>query len=289
MGDIDILDIYEKFANFFELTISSNGEIYEFDFTPGQVISEDEWKHSILYLGKRYSCKSADNARRTDLDSEILRRFISKAFSNALREKGYWFRGKYVAFLPTQEITQPHRDIFRMYDGFTHRILNLTDHFLLCIDPHLALRFIARVDQLVQMGINPNHMSDFSVSYKKEGEKRIDGYLLETIRNPSGLACRVRTYREDDESVSEETVDASITVPEPKPELIQKFLQDLRSNFDVVSFQRKFSFLDSKTPSRDRFAKTLEIVNNLSKLGIFPLQFGDFKVQLSTTPLIVKV
>jgi hypothetical protein len=291
LSGIDILDIYEKFANFFELTLSNKGMIYEHDYTQDQVLPESEWAHSILYLGKRYSWQSEAHARQVDADAEILHRFISKAFSSALRERGYWFRGKYISFLPKKEIEQqPHRDIFRMYDGFSHRIIVLSEQFVLCIDPHLALRFIARVDELMAMGLSLDKLSDFSVSYKKEGERRIDGYLIETTTNTARKAlCRVKSYREDDKNISEELVDASIVTPEAKPELIQKFLQDLGSNFDVVAFQRKFSFLDSRTPSRDRFAKTLEIVSNLRQDGIFPLRFGGFLVELSPNPLIVKV
>jgi hypothetical protein len=55
LSGIDIFDIYEKFANFFELTISSKGKIYEHDYVLGQVLPESEWAHSIVYLGKRYS------------------------------------------------------------------------------------------------------------------------------------------------------------------------------------------------------------------------------------------
>jgi hypothetical protein len=291
LSGIDILDIYEKFANFFELTISSKGKIYERDYVLGQVLPESEWAHSIIYLGKRYSWQSSPQGREVVPDLEILRRFISKAFSSALREHGYWFRGKYIAFLPKKEIEQqPHRDIFRMYDGFAYRIVVLGDHFTICIDPHLALRFLAKVDRLIIMGLGLDKLSDFSVSYKKEGERRIDGYLLETTLTGAGKSmCRIKAYREEDKEIREELVDSSIITPEARPELIQKLLQELGSNFDVISFQRKFSFLDSRTPSRDRFAKTLEIVSSLLNGGVFPLQFGGFQATLAPNPLVVKV
>ncbi|MGB9614052.1 MAG: hypothetical protein ACPL3B_00925, partial [Fervidobacterium sp.] len=113
---------------------------------------------------------------------------------------------------------------------------------------------------------------------------RVDGYLIETIAERECFLCKVKNYRE----FEEEILSADIVFPEPKPELIQHLLVLLNRNFDLIAKQRELSFLNSKTASKDRFYKTLEIVNML-KEKIFPISFGDWKIDLETTPIVVKL
>jgi len=56
----------------------------------------------------------------------------------------------------------------------------------------------------------------------------------------------------------------------------------------LIAKQRELSFLDSKTASKDRFRKTLKIVNALKK-NVFPLNFGDWEINLETTPIVIKL
>ena len=65
-------------------------------------------------------------------------------------------------------------------------------------------------------------------------------------------------------------------------------LNELGMDFDVISLQRKLSFLDSRTASKDRLIRTLEIIKRL-KQEIFPLEFGEFKIALEDSPMVVKL
>jgi len=63
-------------------------------------------------------------------------------------------------------------------------------------------------------------------------------------------------------------------------------LDALNRKFNVISLQRQYSFLNSKTASLERLKKTLEIITRIQE--IFPLEFGGFKVTLESEPARIK-
>lgn len=147
----------------------------------------------------------------------------------------------------------------------------------------------ANVHYLLGKGIVPEKLSGFSVRFKNESEYFIDGFLVATIQDASvqgnpeaSYLCQIKSYRD----FKEETVIASKVFPESRPEVLQSLLDAMSRKFNIVSLQRQYSFLNSRTASIDRLKKTLEIVKQLQE--IFPLNFGDFSISLEVEPARVK-
>lgn len=277
--------LYHKHANFFELRFEQ-GRLFKLDGEPHEIERRND---TVYFEGRIYTYETGENRVEIEPSLAILKRMIAKQFWLSLKENGYEFRGKYSAFREEDIIDQPHSDIFDMFSAFRFRTLVLFDRLFLCIDPHLVILSIANVDYLLSQNIPLEELSDFSVRYRSKEGKHIDGYLIETAQGQTfddrlgqGFLCKVKSYREFEEQL----VSVSQVYPESRPELMQRILDDLNRGFSVISLQRQQSFLSSKTASKDRLKRTLEIVTQLKE--IFPLQFGDFEVNLESEPIRIK-
>ncbi|MCS7365261.1 MAG: hypothetical protein NDF54_07495 [archaeon GB-1867-035] len=276
--EIDVFRIYQRLGNFFRMKYNQ-GRMFESRSEPSEVIRREE---VIFFEGKFYSYKSFPEARETTFNLRVLKSMITKQFALKLKNNGYKFKRKYIAY--REEVEQPHKDIFSVFKGFEFRIILLDDQIFLCIDPHIVFKVNCSIDYLLSQGFDRSLLSDFSVSYSGEEGKRIDGYLIETVEESNVNLCRIKKFRD----FTEVKILANNVFPEPRPELIQMILDGLGRNFNVISLQRKLSFLDSKTASKDRLMRTLEIVQRL-KEEVFPLEFGEFKVELEDNPVVVKL
>jgi len=276
--EIDVFRIYQRLGNLFRMKYNQ-GKLFESESDPSEVIGREE---VVFFEGKFYSYKSFPKAREITLNLRVLKSMITKRFALKLRNNGYRFKRRYIAY--REEVEQPHRDIFSVFKGFEFRTILLNDQIFLCIDPHIVFRVNCSIDYLLSKGFERVSLSDFSISYSGEEGTRIDGYLIETIEESDVNFCRIKNFRD----FTEVKISADKVFPEPRPELIQMILDVLGRNFDVKSLQRKLSFLDSKTASKDRLTRTLEIVQGL-KQEIFPLEFGEFKIELEDNPVVVKL
>ena len=246
-------------------------------------------KGTIYFNGKLYTCEAEENAVEIEPSLTLLKSLITKQFCLKLRDNGYCFKGKYLAFKEEDKIDQPHDDIFNMFEGFKLRTVLLFDRFFLCVDPHLLIFTQASIDHLLKEGFTPEQLSDFSVSFRDQEGFNIDGYLIKTAPGNNfeehlgeDFLCQVKNHRD----FKEELVSTSRVVPESRPELIQTLLDALNRKFNVISLQRQYSFLNSKTASLERLKKTLEIITRIQE--IFPLEFGGFKVTLESEPARIK-
>jgi len=281
MRDPDIFTMYDKFGNLFGLTIEQ-GKLYELERIP----SPEEKAKTVYIDGKYLTYEVKEGCQPIEPTLPMLLSVVTKQFALKLRAAGYRFRGRHLPYRSADELDQPCKDVFRIYDGFEFRIVNLSGSILLCINPHLILRSNCTVGQLVKDGVDLAELADFSTSYRGAEGKRIDGYLIETKVADSGQAlCKVKSYRE----FKQEDVPAEDVLPEPKPEVIQRIIEAMNRRFNVIAFQRKYSFLDSSTASRDRLVRTLEIVKRLQEEKIFPLTFGGFQVNLDGDPVVIQV
>lgn len=285
MSSTDVFRIYDRFGNFFRMNYTK-GVLYKFETNPLEIIGPGK---TIFFQGTFYSYESGPGAQKVVPSLPILKSMITRQFALALRRNGYKFKGDYRSYKIENEISHPHRDIFSIYEGFEFRTVLINGQIFLCIDPHIIFDINCSIEDLVNKGIKPGELNDFSVSYLTEDRKRIDGYLLETLweRNEaeeSILICKIKNFRDFIE-VSEP---AWSVFPEARPEVIQELLNKLNRDYDVVGLQRKISFLDSKTASRDRLLKTMEIITQLQK-DVFPLRFGEFEVNIEIEPIIVRL
>lgn len=281
---LDALRIYARFGNFFRMRYDM-GKMFRWDGDPREKIGYDK---TIFFEGRFYSYEGDKGAQEVTPTPQILKSMITKQFVLKLRSVGYRFRGHYRAHKLENEIEHPHSNFFSVFQGFEFRTVLVDESILLCIDPHIMLKINYSVGQLIQRGVSPIQLSDFSVTFSIEEEsKRIDGYLTEVIKQESegatSFACKIKSYRD----FAEVQAPADSVFPESRPELIQELLSRLDMEYDVVALQRQLSFLDSKTASRDRLLKTLEIVKQLQS-EIFPLQFGGFKVELEAEPVVIR-
>jgi len=277
--------LYHKYANFFELRYEQ-GKLFKLDGEPDEIERTDD---TVYFEGRVYTYEAGKNRVEIELSSLLLKRMVAKQFWLGLKKDGSGSRGKYSAFREEDIIDQPHGDIFNMFNGFRYRTIVLFDRLFLCIDSHLVILSMTNIGHLLSQGIAPEKLSDFSVRYRSQGGKHIDGYLIKTAqghtfdsRLGSEFFCKVKSYREFEEQL----VLVSQVYPESRPELMQRILNDLNRSFSVISLQRQQSFLSSKTASKDRLKRTLEIVTQLKE--VFPLQFGDFEVNLESEPVRIK-
>jgi hypothetical protein len=282
MSTTDVFTIYDRFGNFFRMNYEM-GKLYRYEDDPREKIGPGK---TIFFRGYFYSYERSIDAVEEDHPSiQILKSMITRQFALKLQNNGYRFKGEYRVYKPDYQLESLHRDIFSVYDGFVFRTVVIGGSILLCIDPHITFSFNASIKTLIDKGIRLDQLKDFSVTYSGGKIKRIDGYLLETLRQKgTNLVCRIKNYR----NFTEEIVPAEIVFPEARPELIQETLKKLNRPYDVVALQRKLSFLDSKTASRDRLLKTLEIAKELQE-RIFPLEFGQFKVELEIEPIVIRM
>jgi len=275
------IGIYQRFGNLFRLKCN-RGKLFVSEFDPSGLESIKK-EEIIFFEGKFYSYRNFSGAKEIDPDIRVLKSMITKQFGLKLRNCGYRFKGKYIAY--KEEVEHPHKDIFNVFEGFEFRIILLNEEFFLCVDPHIVFRTSCSINYLLSQGFDQGSLSDFSVSYSGEERMRIDGYLIETVKEGNAHFCQIKNFRD----FAEVKVPADKVFPESRPELIQMILDKLGRNFDVASLQRKLSFLDSKTASKDRLMKTLEIIQRLKQEKIFPLEFGEFKVELEDNPVVVKL
>jgi len=283
---INILDLYERFGNFFEIDYQG-GSIYLLGDDVEKTVDQDA---VVRFMGKFYSYKPYKNSSKTQPNLGILQRFIGKQFEKKLAAKGYKLRKwGYCAYRTEDEVNQPHQDIFSLFKGFVYRILTLEEKLSLCIDPHLILQANCSIYDLMQKGIPAHELNDFPVRYATPENIGIDGYLIDTFKgSQEEFVCKVKKYRKVENESQEEIISADRVYPESRPELLQKFIAGLGSSYSIIDLQRRLSFLDSATASRDRFLATLDMIARLSK-EVFPLKFGDFVVNVKAQPIIIKL
>lgn len=293
MSSIDFMSLYKRFGNFFKIHLKSLGKAYELGMEINDSIDK---RTTIFYNGQYYSFEAHGGSNESELTQEILARFLGKRFFLALKEHGYEFTKRYCAYKDEDELEQPHQDIIRIFRGFVYRIVTIENEFFLCIDPHVILKPVSSIADLIQKGLSPSDLNEFSVRYIGSEERGIDGYLLDTATGKelaqelkSKYFCRINRYRKEKEEPEEEIVPAEKVLPESRPELIQTLLQALEIDFDVIRHIRSLSFLDSPTPSTDRFVQTMKRVEELIDSGVFPLEFDGFSFELDRRPIIIKL
>lgn len=282
----DIFRIYDRFGNLFKMNYTE-GTLYRFETNPVERIGPGK---TIFFQGVFYCYESSAGAQTVVPDLPILKRMITRQFALALKRNDYRFKGRYRAYKLENEISHSHRDIFSVHEGFEFRTVIVEEQMFLCVDPHIVFGIKCSIEDLVSKGIKPEELNDCSVSHLAEDEeRRIAGYLLETVLGkrdiePRSSICRIKNYRD----FAEVLVPAKLVFPETRPELIQELLSKLHRNYDVIRLQRRLSFLDSRTASRDRLLKTMEIIRQLQK-DVFPLEFGEFEVNIEAEPIVVRL
>jgi hypothetical protein len=292
MASIDVLSLYDKFGNFFEINIEKMGKVFEMPEID-ETVDRDT---TIRWSGKYLSFSEYKGSKETQASPEILKGFLAKQLYLKLKAEGYKSRKKisYCVYRDADEVKQDYGDIFRVFRGFSYRVLVLDKSYFLCIDPHITLETMSSIAHLIQRGLIASDL-EFPVRYKTEESFRIDGYLLDTAIGTEfdqnlepTYFCKIKRYRVKKDEPSEDIVSAETVFPESRPELIQRLLEKLGIYYNIIKLQRNLSFIDSRTASKDRFAETIRIVNGIQS-EIFPLAFGDFLAKLNPKPIIIKM
>lgn len=278
---------FSQYTNWFRLHIGK-GDIYKLIITEDTPASLEAFK----YQEDLYSLQPTDKCQTVTPTGDLLRRAIVHAFREALRRKGFRFKGKggHVAFWSLQPTEQPHNDIFSAFTAsFEFRIVEYSngDHarYYLVIDPHVAFTMNSTVADLVAKGIRLSRFSNLAVRVRANDDERtggIDDFLIETEWHEEKVRCRIINFVNGEEQF----IDGSNVYLESRPEIIRSLLDELGYTFDVVKFQQEKSFLRSPVASKDRFGKTQEIVRDylVEKAGVFPLAVGQIQVDIDPEP-----
>jgi hypothetical protein len=261
------------------------GKLYELKESP----PDEQRKDTVYFNGKYYTYKKVKSATETEPSLPLFKSMLTKQFCLKLRDQGYRFRKRDLAFRAEDAVEQPHTDVFDMFNGFKLRTMVLFKRLFLCVDPHLIILTRASAAYLLEQGISPEKLSGFSVRFKDQEGMNIDGFLIATApgntfesRLEPDFLCQIKSYRD----FKEELVPTSRVLPESRPEVLQALLDGLGRKSNVVLLQRQYSFLGSKTASLERLKRTLQIITQLQEL--FPLKFGEFKVTLEGEPARIK-
>lgn len=277
MVDIKIDEIYRKPSNFFQLEISSIGKIYtmpkEFE------LHGNQWDSTIYdkTTGNRLSCvKFANNLQESEAATWMLKSFITKHMGIQLKGNSFIssksrnaFDSSYISYSLAKEISHADRDMYKIFDGFEYRIVLLENKFCLCINPHLKIKTEASVKSMIQNGLPPDQLFLLGADYQEGMERKRCNIVSATVSN-----CNIRDLDADEDK---EIVSEDVFVL-PKPDILQNLLSLMKRKSNIIEIQRKYSFLSDKEASKARFQKTIEIASGLTE-KIFPLQFGDFRVE----------
>ena len=278
-------ELYDVFTNLFRFVIDNLGISYYI----GSCLDESIDYAKVIRRGGHFYSYEEEYGTPYELTESILLGFIRKKFNQTVKENDYKYKGKYRLYKEEDKIRHNNEDVFNLFKGFRHRVISINNEYYLCIDPTCVILTTASIEDLVIKGIKLKLLRGYSVRFLHEDGFRISGYLLDTTRKNGNNFCIVRPYRPREDLDLSDIVEikASSVFPESRPEVLESILNKIGSSSSIVRLVRRHSFLDSKTPSRDRIVETLKIVEKLDE-NIFPLNFGDFQVSLNKEPLIVK-
>lgn len=208
--------------------------------------------------------------------------------SPAAQSKGILIRGskEYTAYLAQHIYNKGNSRFFALHPGFDFRVVTYPtseldeDELLLAVDYHIVLVVTGSISDLILTGLRVSAFNGISarISDDSERESSVDCRIQNISETKSGLLCEVLDYRANEVR----QVDAKTLYMEPKPEIIQeKVLSVVDPGFDLDEFIKRKGFLRSTSPSRDRFKKAQEIVeNSLINEGVFPFMIGSMSVDL---------
>lgn len=284
---------FNQFTNWFRLEITGN-ECYEIT-TPSK---EDRDSNSVINIRERsFTLEPREGCVALQPNNELLKSIILKGFGDALKEKGFSFKGaqENITYWADQPLSTHNNEIFSAYTtSFEYRVIHYfdgeMDQFYLVLDPHLTFTINMSIAGLIGRSIAPSKLKNLAVRMKRDDEdgrrSGIDDFLIETrLEGDKGAICKVIDARTGESA----EVDGSSVYLEPRPEIIKFILQELGDKFDVIKFQRMKSYIDSPIASKERFGKTQEIVRDylLGKGKVFPLSIGNFRIQLLPDPVPV--
>ena len=282
----DYTEYYDVFANLFKIGIENLGGVY----LVGPEIDETiDVLKTIKRSGNYYSYEP-EYGEPCNLTASIVLGFIRKYFRHTIRANGYLSKGHYTLYKEEDVVRHDNEDIIKLFKGFKYRILSLENEYYLCIDPACVVFSAASIEYLADRGISLQDLQGFSVRYIDDEGHRISGYLLQTEKDNGQITSTIRFYRRPNSLNLPDVVKlpADTLYPEARPEILESFLNKLGTHSSIIRIIRRLSFLSSRTSSRDRLVETLRLAEKLVT-EIFPLEFGGFKVSLSTEPIIVKM
>jgi len=274
---IEIDNVYRKLGNLFHLEIVSKGKVYRvpLDFSGNYNRGLTVYDKAT---GGRLACTNFGfDWEEVELDSFMLKNFIAKQFGLCLRNKGYLtskvgrkFESSYVAYSVSREIPTQDSDIYKVFDGFEYRFVLISGIFYLCINPHLKIKIVASIGELMQKGLPAESMESLGAVYSGSEGKTCRCNII-SLENDK---CCVRNL----DSGNDEYIGSGIVYLIPRPEMVQNILLVLERKSNIIEIQRQYSFLKQREGAKGRFAKTLEIASDVAE-QVFPLKFADFEIQ----------
>ena len=287
MVKIEIDDVYRKIGNLFHLEVVSKGKVYRIPLD----FSGKYNRNLTVYdkaTGGRLACTNFGfDWEEIELDSFMLKNFIAKQFDLCLRNKGYLtsrvgrkFENSYIAYSTAKEILTQDSDIYKVFEGFEYRFVLINGIFYLCINPHLKIKIVASIGDLMQKGLPTERLESLGAVYFSSEGKICRCNIISLENNK----CCVRNL----DSGNDEYIDSGIVYIIPRPEIVQNILSILRRRSNIIEIQRQYSFLMQREAAKGRFTKTLEIASAAAE-QVFPLKFDGFEIQFVPKTISVRM
>jgi hypothetical protein len=266
----DIFALYKRFSNFFPVKLEG-GTLYSATSNIDALYFRGAY---FSYHPNGFPVSNIPLIAKKDL---ILNEFVKKLLDLGYECDHY----KLVVFHPeTDKVSNINfDDIAEVFNGFQFRFYTLQDAVFFVCDPHLVIRAKGSVAELVTKGVRLSSL--IGVAVADRATRRKIGYVIGEGSTQSH--CTIQRF---DREGTEQTVCADISI-DPRVEIFQSIMRSLDRQYDFENLRRTLTFLNSKTSSRDRLLKTLDIVAVLNQ-KVFPLKFGDFVISVEKDPAVVQ-
>jgi len=170
---------------------------------------------------------------------------------------------------PLHVIEKDEKRIISILPGFKFGIRNCHGKLMLVIDPTIMIKSYLTVTDLANLGISGQQLlglNAYDKAEKKSGRIMAvaDHVILKTKKG------NINAQKNN-------------LIPNMKTHQIQNALNNLDINYNLDQECKKYSFLTTSGAPKIRAKRTIELAKILSEEN-FPLQIGDHKVALSSSP-----
>ena len=163
--------------------------------------------------------------------------------------------------------------LLRFYPAYEFQIRDYFDTFYLCVDYKCHVLNVRKLNELAHHFSN-EELTDRRCVADKDGWR--EGRLVSFDNEFASV------YFFDTEG--QEQVPAGVVIPNCSLGMIETILQKEEVSFDLFGTIKKSSLASRKGSARERSEKITALVRHIADT-VFPIQFGNFEVALSTDPI----
>ena len=268
------MDEFPKKINLFKLIFEEEKKIYRYLEIPS-----GEKESNFNKKGNEYfSLRKIGNPEEVEFNPYLIRKIIDNNFRVRLGIKGYRFKSAYAVYKEVEKVQHrsDNESIFSIFKGFKYRFVPLNNDLFLCIDYNLILQLNASIQDFLDLGVLRKDLIGNSVEVRAREHK--NGQL---VRIGDDNICTIDFY---DTETAEQSVSTNEVYLLCRPEVLQYLLGKLGRPEKIILIQRRYSLLNP----RRRLSEIKNIVMELNKEEIFPLNVGNLIIYLENEPLPIE-